>query len=291
MTGHYGVGDTHSPLKRALVRQPSDASVSVEAWRTEGYAAPRDASKAREEHAAFVETLRGEGVEVVVLPPDPAEQMDGCYACDPALPTPVGVIRCRMGKPGRRGEEAILEEALQEMGVPILGGIEAPGTLEGGDCIWLKPDCLAIGVGFRSNAAGVEQVRQLLEPHGIRVRAVELPWMTGPEECIHLGSLLNPIAPDLAIVHQRVLSSVFQRELEEMGFQLIAADEAEYDTQGNNLLALAPRRVLMAAGNPRTEALLRGHGVEVIVFAGDEVAIKGTGGPTCLVQDVHRAAE
>ena len=291
MMGHHGVGDAYSPLKKALVRQPSAMSSSVEAWAGEGYASPRDPVRALEEHAGFVDALRREGVEVTVLPPEPLEQMDGCYACDPALPTPVGVICCRMGKSGRRGEEAVLERALRDLAVPILGRIEAPGTLEGGDCIWLAPDCLAIGLGFRSNAAGLEQVRTLLAPHGIRVRGVELPWMNGPDECIHLGSLVNPIAPDLAVVHRRYLSAVFQRELEAMGYQLIEAEESEYATQGSNLLALRPRRVLMVAGNTRTEARLRAHGVEIVSFPGDEVAIKGTGGPTCLVQDVYRTAE
>ena len=291
MRTQHGVGDGFSPLKKVIVRQPSSAIPPDEVWAGAGYASARNPSKAASEHAAFVELLRREGVEVTVLPPEPLEQVDGCYACDPVLPTPHGVVRCRMGKACRRGEELPLTTALEAMDVPILGKVEAPGTLEGGDCVWLAPDLLAIGTGFRSNASAVEQVRAILSPLGIRVRLVELPWMNGPDECLHLASLLNPIAPDLAVVHRRFLSAVFQRELEAMGYRLISAVEEDYDTQGNNLLALSPRRVVIAAGNAATEALLRAEGVEVLPFAGDEIAIKGTGGPTCLVQDVHRATE
>jgi N-dimethylarginine dimethylaminohydrolase len=72
------------------------------------------------------------------------------------------------------------------------------------------------------------------------------------------------------------------------GFTLVEVPEEEYDTLGCNVLALAPRKCLMAEGNPKTEAALRAAGAEVITYAGSEISHKGGGGPTCLTRPFLR---
>jgi arginine deiminase len=57
---------------------------------------------------------------------------------------------------------------------------------------------------------------------------------------------------------------------------------------GANVLALGPRRCLMLDGNPRTRARLEAEGVEVHVYAGQEISMKGGGGPTCLTRPLSR---
>ena len=214
--------------------------------------------------------------------------IDCCFTCDPMLMSPFGAIILRMGKELRRGEEEALESAVLNLRIPILGNIMAPGSVEGGDVLWLGENRLAVGLGFRTNHCGVDQLEHLLAPHGIMIRRVELPWHTGPRHCLHLGSLLNLLKPDLAMIHRPLLSATFCMDLEEWGFRLIDSVPEEFDTQGNNILTLGPGKVVMPKGNPKTAAILEQENIEVHTFAGDELCIKGTGGPTCLTQCLLR---
>ena len=59
-------------------------------------------------------------------------------------------------------------------------------------------------------------------------------------------------------------------------------------TPGANILTIKPNVVVLAAGNPEIEAALREAGVEVNVFNGANVAVKGDGGPTCLTAPLTR---
>ena len=59
---------------------------------------------------------------------------------------------------------------------------------------------------------------------------------------------------------------------------------------GANVLALSPRRCVMVDGNPRTRERLEQAGCEVRVYRGDEISLKGGGGPTCLTRPIVRAS-
>jgi arginine deiminase len=57
---------------------------------------------------------------------------------------------------------------------------------------------------------------------------------------------------------------------------------------GTNVLALAPRRCVMLTGNPKTRAALERAGAEVVAYEGQEISVKGAGGPTCLTRPLQR---
>ncbi|MCH2447002.1 MAG: arginine deiminase family protein, partial [Candidatus Marinimicrobia bacterium] len=65
--------------------------------------------------------------------------------------------------------------------------------------------------------------------------------------------------------------------------------EEEYSTLGCNILALAPRKVIMVDGNPKVRSTLEKEGVEVSVFDGSEICLQGAGGPTCLTRPIYRS--
>ena len=287
----FGLSDTYSPLRRVILRRPSSINPPDVSWAHWGYPSPRDPMVARQEHQAYATLLGSFGVEVHTLETDDPALIDACFACDPMVMTPFGAVLFHMGKVGRRGEDTQLRAQLKAMGIPILGEVKAPGTMEGGDLIWLGGRRLAVGIGHRTNPEGFKQLSALLASHHIALRPVELPWHTGPKHCLHLGSLLNLLGPDLAMVHRPLLSAQFCRELENGGYRLIDACPEEFHSQGNNILALAPRKVLMPEGNPVTQSRLEQEGVEVHTFRGDELCIKGTGGPTCLTQCLYRDHE
>ena len=57
---------------------------------------------------------------------------------------------------------------------------------------------------------------------------------------------------------------------------------------GCNVLAVAPRRCVVIAGNPRTRRRLEQAGAEVHEYQGREISVKGAGGPTCLTRPLLR---
>src|SRR5690606_2488601 len=130
---------------------------------------------------------------------------DAIFPFDPVIITDEGAILCRMGKALREPEVDLAERTMTELGIPIVGRIEAPGTLEGGDCLWLDERTLAVGEGYRTNAAGIRQLAACLKPQGVDVIRVGLPYWHGPDECLHLLSLISLVDDDLAVVYLPLL--------------------------------------------------------------------------------------
>ncbi|MES1224899.1 MAG: arginine deiminase family protein, partial [Bacteroidota bacterium] len=81
---------------------------------------------------------------------------------------------------------------------------------------------------------------------------------------------------------------VFRNELLQRGYELVEVPEEEFDSMGCNVLALAPRVCLMVSGNPKTKAALENAGCKVIEYRGEEISVKGGGGPTCLTRPLQR---
>jgi N-dimethylarginine dimethylaminohydrolase len=243
---------------------------------------------AQAEHDAFTATLRAFGTEVIVQPEAQPDRADAIFVHDPALVTDAGAIILRMGKALRVGEEAAMAATFTALDIPILAHLEAPALAEGGDLMWLDPQTLAAGVGFRTNLEGVAQLRAALTPLGVQVLTVDLPYYQGPDACLHLMSLISMIADDLAVVYRPLLAVSFLQELDRRGVRLIDVPEAEFLTMGTNVLALAPNECLMLEGNPITQAALSAAGCEVRTYRGNEISLKAEGGATCLTRPILR---
>nr|MBC8223011.1 amidinotransferase [Candidatus Bathyarchaeota archaeon] len=175
-------------------------------------------------------------------------------------------------------------------GVPIVYRVHSEARDEGGACLWLDRDALAVGQGFRTSAGGLRQLREALHGMGVEIVPVPLPYFYGPEACLHLMSLISLVDHDLAVAYPSLLPVPFWRTLRERGVDLIEVPEAEFDTMGTNVLALAPRVGLILEGNPGTEQALRDAGCRVLTYKGDEITLKSEGGPTCLTRPILRRA-
>jgi N-dimethylarginine dimethylaminohydrolase len=275
-------------LRRVLVRAPA-APASGEEFAAFGYPRAVDHERAVREHAAFRELLAAAGAEVVTAGPDEPGLLDAIFAYDPSLMTDAGAFLLRPGKALRLPEVALAEHTYADLGIPIAGRIEAPGTVEGGDTLWLDAQTLAVGRGYRTNDEGIRQLRAMLEPRGISVITVDLPHWRGPGECLHLMSFISPVGERLAVVYLPLMSVPFVEELRRRGWEFVEAPDEEFATHGCNVLALAPRRALVCAGNPVTRARLEAAGVDVMVYTGDEISHNRAGGPTCLTRPILRA--
>ena len=279
-------------LLSVAVKPAGDAFLSAAAidrqWRDLGYTAPPQLAAAQAEYRAFLALLATRGSEILCLPPDDTVGLDSLYARDAGVVCDGGVILCNMEKPQRRAEPAAQEAALRAAGVPIRGRITGAGRLEGGDVCWIDQRTLAVGRGYRTNDAGIGQLRELVAGCVDEVIVVALPHWRGPEDVFHLMSIVSPVDRDLFLVYAPLLPVPFREALLARGIELVEVPPAEFETLGCNVLAIAEREVLMVAGNPVTRTRLERAGVTVHEFVGREICLKGGGGPTCLTRPLVR---
>ena len=284
-TVRFGVSSSTGPLRDVLVKRPGRAFGRAFDVPAHGFLRPVDLDRAQREHDGLVAALEALGVRVHRLDTEPATDPDLVYAFDPVLVVEGGAVLLRPGKPNRAGEPAIIERWLTARDVATVGRIEAPGTVEAGDTIWLRDDLFVIGRTLRTNDAGAHQLGTIV---GGDVRIVDLPYWKGPAELVHLMSVISPIRDDLAVVFRPLLPAGLDAWLRELGIRLIEVPEAEYPTLGCNVLAVRPGVVIMADGNPVTRRGLQAAGVEVHAVALGEVGVNGSGGVTCLTRPLLR---
>lgn len=283
-------------LRHVAVTHARDAFVdqaTVDAqWSGLGFTARPDFARAVDQHDRFIAILREAGASVHLMPPSPGTTLDAIYARDASLACPGGVVLCSMGKAARVAEPASQAQAFRAVTPPVsvVGRVEPPGRIEGGDVVWLNPRTLAVGIGYRTNSEGAGQLRRLLGNTVDELIEVPLPHWRGPNDVLHLMSLLSPVDRDLAVVYSPLMAVPLRQRLAAMGLAFVEVPDEEFDTMGVNVLALGPRRCLMLQGNPRTRHALEQAGATVIEYDGSEISVKGCGGPTCLTRPLVREA-
>ena len=181
------------PLASVFIRPVAyafkNAATLAATWQSLNYLSEPDFEAAVAQYRKFRELLEATGDEVLPMPPSEGLSPDSLYCRDAAIATDHGMILCRMGKVARQGEPQFHNAFYESLGIPVLGRIEAPGTLEGGDVAWLDEHTLAVGHTYRTNASGIEQLRALLNPFDITVIPVDLPHFRGPSDVFHLMSI------------------------------------------------------------------------------------------------------
>ncbi len=280
-------------LKRVFLKPAKNAFVSdihlSEQWKDLNYLSRPDFDESISEYEVFEKCLIDENVELEFFPYNTAVQIDSIYCRDASIATNFGMVICNMGKSRRIYEPQAQKQVFEELEIPILGKINAPGTLEGGDVAWLDEQTLAVGHTYRTNEEGIKQLKQLLEPKGVTVIVVELPHYKGDQDVFHLMSILSPVDKDLAVVYSALMPIKFRNELLKRGFELIEVPDEEFESMGCNVFAIGPRHCIMVDGNPITKKRLEAAGCLVSVYKGNEISVKGGGGPTCLTRPMMRS--
>ncbi len=288
VTAHSEVGKLKSVfLKKATDAFLNDAHLEKE-WKNLNYLSKPNFNVALNEYHCFEEVFMSRGIQVLYLPQDEMVNMDSIYCRDAAIATNGGMIICNMGKAARANEPAAEKTAFEKTGIRIFGEITAPGTIEGGDVAWLDENTLAVGHTYRTNKAGIQQLKALLHPLRVDVITVDLPHYKGPSDVFHLMSILSPVADNIAVVYSPLMPIPFRNLLLEKNYTLVEVPDEEFESMGCNVLALAPGECLMVDGNPKTRAALEKAGCRVTVYKGNEISVKGGGGPTCLTRPVSR---
>ncbi len=239
-------------------------------WYWNGRKRP-DLTKVRAQHAALVDILQDEGIEVIFLEGPLPHMTKSVFTRDPAIIVKGGAIVCRMGVSYRRGEELPITRTLAKLGMPILHTVHGTGLMEGGSFVWLNPHTAVVSIGHRSNTEGARQVGEVL-----KTLDIELLCVDNMGYGLHIDGSFVMVNTGLALAYIQDLPWWFLNRLNELGIHVIEADPYE-GAFGVNCLAVSPGRVIISAHAERTAKRLRQAGVEVIVVEYDELHKSGGG--------------
>lgn len=280
------------PIRSMVLKHVRDAFVSQaqidRQWRELSYTGQPDFARAAQEYDALADLFRSLGIELQFQPEDSRTGLDSLYVRDTSVVCRKGVILCNMGKAERQGEPAAQAAFYEQLGVPIHGAITGDGALEGGDLVWLDERTPVVGLGYRTNEEGIRQLEALLRGSIDEVLVVPLPHWRGPDDVFHLMSILSPVDHDLAVVYSPLMPVPLRQRLLARSMNLVEVPDAEFSSLGCNVLAVAPRQCVMVEGNPLTRQLLEAAGAQVHEFSGQEICLRGAGGPTCLTRPLVR---
>ncbi len=293
MNKEFGCQDMTSTIRKVLIKDPKSAyknQANIDTQYNElNYFGKPDFEISLKDYDSFKSILHNNGIEIHCLPSDDITSLDSIYTHDPCLVSNSGVILCSMGKDLRKKEPEMISNYFESLGIPIIGRISSPGKLEGGDIVWIDNRTVAVGVGYRSNFEGIMQLKQILSDDIDEIIPVHLPHWTGPADCLHLMSNVSPIDENLFLVYSKLLPVSFREYLLSRKIKLIEVPDEEYESMGCNVLAIAPRKVIMIEGNNITKKILEDEGVEIFTYPGLEISNKGAGGPTCLTRPFLRS--
>ncbi len=286
----WGVNSMAGKLEKVAMRRPGAIlSANATEWH---YAKEIDPHALSSQYQAFIDAVEASGAEIIYLPEHDDGLADSIFTYDPSFMVPGGAVVLRPGKDLRIAEAKVHADFYESHGIPILGSIEAPGKIEGGDCFWLDETTIAVGRGFRTNTSGIEQLATIVKPLEIELAVFDLPYHLGPEACLHLMSVVSPLDADLALVHPPLMPTALYELMLEKGYTLLAAPAEEFDASlglNLNVLATSPRNVIAVDGFKGTVQLMRDAGCVVTTFVADELCIPCEGGPTCLTRPLVRS--
>ncbi|MCP4020606.1 MAG: amidinotransferase [Desulfobacteraceae bacterium] len=288
----YGCQSMVNKIETVLVKHPKKAFIDqahlIENFEAFQYDGCPDFEQTLAEFSAFEQILEKHIPDIHYLPANPNTGIDSIYTHDAVKVTRQGAIYFPMGKELRAAETSAMESYLKGLGIKTLGHIKGSGKMEGGDIVWLDEQTIAIGLGYRTNMEGIEQFKQLTQSFIKEFIIVPLPHAQGPLACLHLMSLISMVDHNLAVVYLEYMPVFFKDLLESRDIELINVPKKEYEHLGSNVLALAPRVCMMLEGNPQTRQKLEAAGATICPYPGENLSLKGTGGPTCLTQPIFR---
>jgi dimethylargininase len=223
---------------------------------------PIDIDRAIAQHHTYQACLTDLGARVISLPAL-EEHPDAVFVEDPALVLDELAVITTMGAASRRGERPTLAAALAEFR-PVVW-MHDPARLEGGDIMRAHRNLYA-GISRRTDAAGVEQLQDLLAPHGYSVTAVEL------RNCLHLKSACSFLGNNTILINTAWVDHA--------PFARYRPIEVHPDEPSAANALLVGDAILMPNAFPKTAARLHASGFAVTTVDVSEL-MKAESGVTC----------
>ena len=279
-----GVANEWSPLKAVLLHQPGPELAEVCEPDKSQMLDALDVDLARQQHDALAQAFRASGIAVFYLESAVIPPPNLMFVADLLFMTPEGAIVGRPASTVRAGEERLVARRLAELGIPILRTVRGTGTFEGADAAWLDPQTVLLATGLRTNAEGAAQVTATLHEMDVTVIQVGLPY-----GAMHLMGQLRFADHDLAIAWPGRVPYAAVEALRDCSYSVLFLPSTVEAKRGMslNFVTLAPRQILMPAGNPATQAFYEEAGITCQAVQIDEL-LKAAGGVGCLTGVLHR---
>jgi len=282
--GAWGCDSEVGKLRAVLLRRPGKEIEGIEDPEECRWLEVIDAKKAREQHDAFVELFRSQGIKVHHVEKMRDDKPNAMFMRDNVLMTPQGAIVGRQAMACRRGEERFAAEALARLGVPIVRTISGTGIFETACCLWVDAGTVIIGTGNRANREGAQQVEQALGSMGVE-DFLHLPI---PYGYAHIDSIISFVNKKTAVFDPARLPWDVWTALKKRGFQLFEAPSPQETRDlALNFVTLAPGNILMAAGFAETKKFLEDHQIQVTEVDISELQ-KGWGSLHCMTAVLRR---
>jgi dimethylargininase len=223
---------------------------------------PIDVARAREQHRAYESCLASLGCEIRQIPEDD-RYPDAVFIEDTAIVLDELAVLTRPGAESRRGEVDAVANVLREY--RGLARIQEPGTIDGGDVLLLDR-VLYAGRTPRTNVRGIDNLRELVAPHGYRVEAVTV------DGCLHLKSAVTRIGSDALLMNRHWVSPAQFSD-----WRIIDVDDSE--PAAANALRIG-ESVVFPEELARTRRKLEAERIDVRPVPASELAL-AEGGVTC----------
>lgn len=233
-----------------------------------------DLEEAEKQHAAYVDALRRQGVEVILAGADSHYKYQ-LNTRDLGAATPKGIVFGRYLLPNRWGEHRLAEKTFAREGIHVYHQIPA-GNFEGGDFVFINENKVAVGTGIRTDTLGIKCLEVALHDAGLEIIPVDFE-----EKYLHLDMLFNVIDEKVAVVCREALPDHLLTLIDREGFDTIDINEEEAFNHGTNILSLGSKRLISHTKIPHLNEIFTGKGFTVISLEMDELQKSG-GGPRCM---------
>ena len=278
--GKGGINTEWSRLKAILLHRPGPELGKSSDPNSAQLLEKINFTLAQEQHDKMAQAFLDAGVQVHFVVPDDPPTPNQIFVADLMFMTPEGAVVARPASTVRAGEERWVARKLAELGIPIIRSVRGTGTFEGADAAWIDPGTVILGRGLRTNDEGAAQVTSTLTEMGIDVIQVDMPFGT-----MHLMGMLRIVDHDLAIAWPLRFVHRGADALKRHGIQIAyIPDQTEaVKNAALNFVVLGPREILMASGNPITQAFYEELGITCRTVEVNEL-VKAAGAIGCCAE-------
>ena len=303
-SGFYGTEEL-ARLRRVLLHNPDRSFKLINQSNYEEYLFnfPPDIDQYRHEHGMYADLLRSQGVEVLEIG-DFVQENKSLIPYLPNLPylndtcviTSQGAIVSKMCPGSRAGEELVVREAIENLGIPIFHAFEGYDKFEG--CLAISPEILFIADTERHSRTAVEGFFPKALEIFPKIIFVEIPQ---ERRYMHPDMIFGRISETLALFYPPAFLKTYlitkeerkEIEFEEYlvgkGMELIEVSDQEQQNWGCSFVVLAPNILIHydIALKLDTQNILSRRGIEIIEFHPDAL-LAGGGSLHCLTLRVWR---
>ncbi|WP_246943370.1 dimethylarginine dimethylaminohydrolase family protein [Bacillus pinisoli] len=227
------------------------------------------------QHNEFVQALRDNGVEVILLPYH-KKYPEQVFTRDIGVTIGQTVFVAHMAAELRKGEDNVLKQWLDDEEISYFNLME--DLIEGGD-VFVDRDKVFVGISDRTNKKAADHLQSILTDH--KVIALEFQ-----KKYLHLDCVFNIISPDTALIYSPAFTSE-KVEMLRSHYELIEVNEEEQFTLGTNVLGIGNKKIFSVPVNKKVNEELRNRGYEVLEVDITEI-IKSGGSFRCCTLPLLR---